>query len=253
MINEGGAIEVNGKGSIIQVESVNRQRNPNMILQQQEVELKRVLGITNIIWLKEGVADDPDGRTLITKNYFGIGVNGHVDEFCRFVNTNTIFLTFPDSVEAQNDPVTKITYERMQVNFNILKQSVDQDRKPFNIVKTPVPDFNPVEYILDSSSSNMEVKHFSKRVLKKYSQFHNGDTTYFIPASSYLNFLVTNKVVLIPQYWKVGLPESTRQKDEQVKALFETYFPGRKIVQINPMGLNYLGGGIHCWTQQIPQ
>ena len=253
MVNEGGAIEVNGKGSIIQVESVNRRRNPNMTLQQQEVELKRVLGVTNIIWLKEGVADDPDGRTLITKNYFGIGVNGHVDEFCRFINPNTILLAFPDSIEALKDPVTKITYERMQVNFNILKQSVDQDGQPFNIVKTPVPDFNPIVYKLDSSSIEMEVKQYSKRVLKKYTQFHNGDTTYFIPASSYLNFLVTNKIVIISKYWKPGLPESTKRKDEQVKELFENYFPGRKIVQINPMALNYEGGGIHCWTQQIPE
>ncbi|MEO6348899.1 MAG: agmatine deiminase family protein [Aquaticitalea sp.] len=253
MVNEGGAIEVNGKGTLIQVESVNMQRNPGMGLPQQEQELKRMLGVTKIIWLKEGVADDPDGRTLITKNYFGIGVNGHVDEFCRFVNSNTIFLTVPDSLEAQKDPITKITYERMRENYKILKQSVDQDGKHFNIVKTPAPDFNPVKYILDSLSIDMEVKRFSKRVLKKYSQFHPGDTTYFIPARSYLNFLVTNKVVLIPQYWKIGLPESTRQKDEQVKALFETYFPGRKIVQINPMGLNYQGGGIHCWTQQIPK
>ncbi len=237
-------------------EDVELQRNPGMTKRQLEAAFKRVLGVKKIIWLKYASVDDSQSRLtgkLPTGVYSAGGTGGHVDELCRFVNTNTIFLTFPDSVEAQNDPVTKITYERMQVNFNILKQSVDQDRKPFNIVKTPVPDFNPVEYILDSSSSNMEVKHFSKRVLKKYSQFHNGDTTYFIPASSYLNFLVTNKVVLIPQYWKVGLPESTRQKDEQVKALFETYFPGRKIVQINPMGLNYLGGGIHGWTQQIPQ
>ncbi|MEO6538020.1 MAG: agmatine deiminase family protein [Ferruginibacter sp.] len=252
MVNEGGAIEVNGKGTLIQVEAVNRQRNPGMSLSQQELELKRILGVTNIIWLKEGVADDPDGRTLIIKNYFGIGVNGHVDEFCRFVNTNTLFLSFPDSTEAQKDPVTKMTYDRMERNFNILKQSVDQDGESFNIIKIPVPDFSTVTYVLDSSSADPDVKHFSNSV-KKYAQFKKGDSVYFVPSRSYLNYLVTNKMVLIPKYWKPGLPGSTRQKDEQVKALFATYFPERKIIQINPTGLNLLGGGIHCWTQQIPQ
>lgn len=253
MVNEGGAIEVNGKGTIIQVETVNRQRNPNMSLENQEQELKTVLGVKNIIWLKEGMADDPDSKTLITNNYFGIGVNGHIDEFCRFVNSNTLLLAFPDSIEAQKNPVLKMTYERMLTNLDILKKSVDQDGKPLTIIKTPVPDLNPKIYKLDSSSNDINTKRFSKWVLKKYKQFESGDTAYYLPASSYLNFLVTNKAVLIPKYWKPGLPESTRVKDEEIKKIFETYFPDRRIIQINPMGLNFNGGGIHCWTQQIPE
>jgi agmatine deiminase len=108
-------------------------------------------------------------------------------------------------------------------------------------------------YKLDSSSNDIKTKRFSKWVLKKYKQFESGDTAYYLPASSYLNFLVTNKAVLIPKYWKPGLPESTRLKDEKIKKIFETYFSERKIIQINPMGLNFNGGGIHCWTQQIPE
>ena len=253
MVTEGGAIEVNGKGSLIQVESVNKQRNPNMNLKEQEIELKKMLGVTNIIWLKNGLADDPDGRTLIINNYFGIGVNGHVDEFCRFINPNTIFLAFPDSVEAMKNPIEKLNYERMLANFKTLTNSTDQDGKPFTIIKVPTADINPVIYILDSAASNLKLKRFSKNVLKKYNQFKEGDTTYFVPACSYLNFLVTNNLILIPKYWKAGLPESTKQKDEKVKKLFESYFPDRKIVQINPLGLNINGGGIHCWTQQVLQ
>ena len=253
MVNEGGAIEVNGKGTIIQVESVNKQRNPDMSPENQEAELKNVLGVKNIIWLKDGMADDPDAKTLITNNYFGIGVNGHVDEFCRFVNPTTLFLAFPDSGEAQKNPVLKISYDRMLVNLNILSRSADQDGNPLTIVKIPVPDLNPVVYKLDSSSDDIKTKRFSKWVLKKYKQFKSGDIAYFLPASSYLNFLVTNEVVLIPKYWTAGLPESTRLKDDGIKKIFETYFPGKKIIQINPLALNLNGGGIHCWTQQIPK
>ncbi|MBK7308282.1 MAG: agmatine deiminase family protein [Chitinophagaceae bacterium] len=78
MVNEGGAIETNGKGTILQVESVNMQRNPTMSKELQEAELKKVLNVKKIIWLKEGAAEDPFGYgTLITENYFGIGVKGH--------------------------------------------------------------------------------------------------------------------------------------------------------------------------------
>ena len=116
MVNEGGAIETNGKGTILQVESVNMQRNPKMNKAAQEAELKRILNAKKVIWLKEGAAEDPFGwGTLIAENYFGIGVKGHLDEFCRFVNENTILISFPDSLEAAHDPVKHITLERMKV------------------------------------------------------------------------------------------------------------------------------------------
>ncbi|MBK7447195.1 MAG: agmatine deiminase family protein [Ignavibacteria bacterium] len=68
MVNEGGAIETNGKGTILQVESVNMQRNPGMTKEEQETELKKILNVNKIIWLKEGAAEDPFGwGTLIVK------------------------------------------------------------------------------------------------------------------------------------------------------------------------------------------
>ncbi len=253
MINEGGAIEVNGKGVLIQVEAVNKQRNPNMSLKSQEEELRKILNVSKIIWLKEGAADDPDGKTNITQNYFGIGVNGHVDEICRFSDPKTILLSFPDSADAMKDPVTKITYERMRVNFEILKKSVDQNGNPFTIVKIPVPDLQYKTYVLDSTTSDTDAKRFSQKVFKKFHEFHQGDTVFLVPASSYLNYVVTNKMVLLPKYWKPGMEESQRLKDEQVRQLFERHFPNRKIIQINPTGMNYLGGGMHCWSQQVPK
>ncbi|MEP6677386.1 MAG: agmatine deiminase family protein, partial [Ferruginibacter sp.] len=151
MVNEGGAIETNGKGTILQVESVNMQRNPTLNKEQQEMELKKVLNAKKIIWLKEGAAEDPFGwGTLITKNYFGVGVKGHLDEFCRFVNDSTILISFPDSVDAANDPVKKITLERMKVNYEILKNATDWEGKRFTIIKMPVPDNDYMTFALDT-------------------------------------------------------------------------------------------------------
>jgi agmatine deiminase len=254
MVNEGGAIEINGKGTVLQVESVNMQRNPNMTKESQETELKRVLNAKKIIWLKEGAADDPFGKgALITENYFGIGVSGHLDEFCRFVNEHTILIAFPDSAEAAIDPVKKIMLERMKVNYDILKNATDQDGKPFTIVKMPVPDNEYMTFALDTKTENEEISSLSKNIIWGQKNFKVGDTVHFVPSSSYLNFLITNKTVFEAKYWTEGKSESSKAKDEKAKQILQLYFPDRKIYQINTVETNYNGGGLHCWSMQVPR
>ena len=69
---------------------------------------------------------------------------------------------------------------------------------------------------------------------------------------SYLNFLITNNTVLISRYWKEGISLNEKQKDEMVFKTFQQLFPDRQIIQIDPIELNWWGGGIHCSTQQVP-
>ena len=68
-----------------------------------------------------------------------------------------------------------------------------------------------------------------------------------------MNFFISNEVVLSAKYWKEGMPESEKKKDEEVKKILEHLFPERKIIQINPLAINRGGGGIHCATQQQPK
>lgn len=254
MVNEGGAIETNGEGTILQVESVNMQRNPGMSKEVQEAELKRVLNAKKIIWLKEGAAEDPFGwGTLITGNYLGIGVKGHVDEFCRFVNKNTILISFPDLLEAEQDPVKKINLERMKVNYEILKNATDQDGNPFTIIKMPVPDVDYMTFALDTANNNDEIKFLSQQILTEQKNFSMGDTVHFVPSSSYLNFLITNKTVFEAKYWKEGQPETSKAKDEKAKQILKKYFPDKNIYQINTAETNHNGGGLHCWSMQVPK
>ena len=72
-------------------------------------------------------------------------------------------------------------------------------------------------------------------------------------ASSYLNFIITNKVVLIPSYWKPGRSKVFSTKDEDFKKIIKNIYPNHTIVQINPENLNAGGGGMHCITQQMPK
>ena len=72
--HEGGAIEVNGKGTLILCEATVLQRNPDLSKEEIESEFKRVLGVTNIIWVKQGLADDPlHFFRRIVGNYVGGG------------------------------------------------------------------------------------------------------------------------------------------------------------------------------------
>jgi agmatine deiminase len=253
---EGGAIEVNGRGTVILAEAVNMHRNPGWTKAQQEEELRRVLGVRHFLWMKDGPADDPHplGTAVrLTDNYFGNGVGGHVDEFVRFVDSTTVFLCWPESLEAAADPVKRITRDRMMVNRRILEGSTDQDGKTLRIVEIPVPDDTYLTIALDTGSVSDLVRSRSREILVTSDGFALGDTVHIVPAASYLNFLVTNGIVLVPAYWRPGLPESGRKKDEVMSRICEAHFPGRRVVQINPRAFNFTGGGIHCWTMQVPR
>lgn len=89
-------------------------------------------------------------------------------------------------------------------------------------------------------------------LMMRYVDLHEGDSIRYIPAASYLNFLVTNRRVFAPAYWREGLPEGMRAKDERMRAILAACFPDRTIVQVDPRAINWRGGGVHCWTQQQP-
>ena len=62
--------------------------------------------------------------------------------------------------------------------------------------------------------------------------------------ASYLNYLVTNDIVLVPAF---GNANDVRAQD-----LLADCFPERRIVPIPTVSLTAEGGAIHCVTQQQP-
>jgi len=120
IVMEGGAIDVNGAGTIITTESclLNRNRNPKLSRKRIELRLKAYYGQKHVIWLKRGiVGDDTDG---------------HVDDIARFINPNTIVAAVEDDPKDDN-------YEILQDNLARLRESVDQDGNPLRIVEMPMP------------------------------------------------------------------------------------------------------------------
>ena len=82
VVLEGGAIDVNGKGTLITTEecllSKVQQRNPGLKKPDYEKLFLNYFGVKKVIWLKRGLVGDD--------------THGHIDDLARFVSENKIFL-----------------------------------------------------------------------------------------------------------------------------------------------------------------
>lgn len=253
MISEGGNREVNGKGTLITTESVEMGRNPNMTKNEMEAEYKRLLGIKKTIWLKQGLVEDdhtflgPVETLEGSKAYTVVTTNGHVDEFARFVNDSTILLAQIDSKDL-DDPIARENHNRLEENFQILSTATDQDGNPFNIVRMPLPGtifttMKPGDYVYD---------YIKTLDYKGGSAFPDGKSIKVMAALSYLNFIITNKVVVGQSTWREGMSEKYKLKDKEAKEILQSVFPHRKVIMIDAFAVNLGGGGIHCISMQQP-
>lgn len=131
VIVEGGAIDSNGKGTLLTSEECllhpNIQvRNENFTKADYEAIFKEYLGITNVIWLGNGIEGDD--------------THGHIDDLCRFVNVDTIITV------VESDP-NEANYAPLQDNLKRLQQAKLENGKSPKIVCLPMPkriDFDEV-------------------------------------------------------------------------------------------------------------
>ena len=97
VVLEGGAIDVNGRGTILTTEEclldpAVQVRNPGFTREDYQAVFREVLGAGNTIWLGRGLAGDD--------------THGHVDDLCRFVDERTIVLCRePDGADANHAPL----------------------------------------------------------------------------------------------------------------------------------------------------
>lgn len=251
---EGGSIEVNGKGTLILCEAVTMQRNPSKTKKFIEAEFRRVLGVSNIIWMKQGLAEDPFYFNQIFDNYFGWGTYGHTDEFVRFTNDSTILLAWVDEAEKDLNEFNRINYERMSENLAILENSQTQDGKAFKIIKVPLPDPIYISTTVTNQGAAWKDDRTKWQIPTSWfpqkGMMQEGDSINLVAASSYLNYLVTNGTLLLPSYLQEG---SSPEKEEQVRSILAQVFPNKKLKFLDVTNLNFHGGGIHCVTQQEPK
>jgi agmatine deiminase len=84
LVNEGGGIHVDGLGTVLVTETVQRDpgRNPGITRDAVEAELGRTLGTTKAIWLPRGLTRDSDT----------FGTRGHVDIVATFASPGVVLL-----------------------------------------------------------------------------------------------------------------------------------------------------------------
>ena len=241
LISEGGARQSNGRGTLLLVEAVERDRNPKFTRAQIEAEHARVHGTPNVIWLDKGPADEEWGR--LKDGRWGIGTGGHVDVFARFADASTILLAQVSEAQRRAYPIMAETHRRMEKNFAILRAAKDQDGKPFRILRVPMPD------PMTASVNYDTISPYERMFFEGTKPGERID--YYLPAG-YLNFIIANGVVVTARLWEKGRPLKLRETDALAKRALERAFPGRKIAQVGVTPLIHDGGGLHCHSRNQP-
>lgn len=246
---EGGGVESNGQGLLIANSALWRSRNPRLAAAQLESEIRRLPGVRKVIWLPHGLAHDPLHRSTIAGPYVGWGTGGHTDEFVRFADARTVLLAWVDDAQARRHPIARLNQARMRANYEVLAASTDQDGKPLRVLKVPLPQTIERPVVLAADADITYSDQWSAASFAPKEGRRNGDTVRQVATSSYLNFVVANKVVLLPDYVPHGTAPAVQ---EQVRQIVGSAFPGRSMKFIDIGQTNWLGGGMHCATLNEP-
>ena len=120
LVMEGGSIEPNGAGSLLTTSSclLNPNRNPSKTKFEIEQALQDYLGVTNVLWLEDGIeGDDTDG---------------HIDDISRFVARTTVLTAVEEDAKDPN-------FEPLQQNLALLRGMKAEDGTALEIHTIPMP------------------------------------------------------------------------------------------------------------------
>jgi agmatine deiminase len=123
LVCEGGGLETDGQGTLLTTSSclMATTRNFQWSREQVEGELKRMLGVTKVLWI--------DGGELA-----GDDTDSHIDQLVRFIRPGLVVAAVSYTNEDSNAP-------HLAQQMRVLEQSTDADDRPFEIVPliTPPP------------------------------------------------------------------------------------------------------------------
>ncbi|MBW6534321.1 MAG: agmatine deiminase family protein [Mariniphaga sp.] len=230
--SSGGSRETNGKGTLILCEQHELSVNKSRSLTEIEKAYFEALNIKKVIWLKKGIPqDDSELEGPLFDQIYPNGVNGHVDEFCRFVDGKTVLISSVTESEAKKHPIFAEAKNRLDENYEILVNSSDQDGNKFNIIKVP---FAPLLVFERPEGETLK---------------------YMTLVTSYMNFIVTNSMVIMPSYVS-SVNKSDRKRvaaiEDQVKNILSNAFPLKEIIRLPAGDLNRFSGGFHCISINEP-
>lgn len=243
MILEGGSITVDGEGTLVVTDQclLSPGRTCSAVLADEEDEdtiwpkyarkfepwseelreymnehLKEYLNVEKVIWVKEGI--DPEET------------NGHIDDVATFIAPGVMACIWTD------DPENPF-YQQCQDAYKTLSEATDAKGRQLKVYKLPLPT-KPL-FMDQASCDTIDIdENAEPRVTDE-------------PLiASYMNYLVTNKGVITPQY---GDENDALAVETLQKIYDETYGAGEyKVVGVLSDQVVYGGGNIHCITQQEP-
>jgi len=120
MVLEGGAISVDGEGTLLTTESclLNPNRNSGLSVAAIEDILKSYLGVRRILWLRQGIHKSM--------------VDGHIDGIAAFVRPSTVVMATTDD---EQDPNCEI----LRANRMRLETMSDSKGRSIEVVDMPMP------------------------------------------------------------------------------------------------------------------
>ena len=167
LVIEGGAIHVDGEGTVLVVEQCVLNENRNLDVRRQDMErmLKDYLGASHVIWLENGVPHDE--------------TDGHVDNLACFIKPGVVLLTWCDDPADPHYQVSRDAQARLQGA---------RDAKGRELVIEHIPMPTPMFYTqeeaegIDATASGMNRKAGERL------------------AASYVNFYIANGAIIAPAF-----------------------------------------------------
>jgi agmatine deiminase len=122
LVLEGGAVDFNGRGTLLTTRSclLHPRRNPGRTEEEVTAYLRDFACVRHVVWLSGG-------------DFQGDDTDGHIDQLARFVGPRTIVVATCGNPSDPNFPVLRRLAEELQ-------GAVDQDGARFEIVALPIPE-----------------------------------------------------------------------------------------------------------------
>jgi agmatine deiminase len=183
VVNEGGAIHVDGEGTALVTEECLLNINRNPLLNRERVEdyLREYLNVSRIIWLGKGVFNDE--------------TDGHIDNLACFVRPGHVCLTWTDNKRDPQYAISLDAWER-------LNDERDAKGRRLKVTKLPMP--GPLTLSAKEASGIVPREGTKPR--------EAGERL----AGSYVNFYIANGGVVMP----LLDPRTDRAAVARVKKLF---------------------------------
>jgi agmatine deiminase len=165
IVLEGGAIHVDGEGTVLTTEEclLNPNRNPELSKEQIERVLLEYLGAEKVVWLGAGVFEDE--------------TDGHVDNLACFARPGVVLLTWTDDEDDPQHQISRDARERLEA-------ASDAQGRSLEVVLLPSP--GPLQISAEEAQGVDAAEGTVPRIA--------GDRM----AASYVNFYLGNSRIVYP-------------------------------------------------------